>query len=40
MIAALGGFAVGVFFWIVTLGLFGWIGHVLVAIEAAVWNGD
>lgn len=27
------------FLWVVTLGLGGWVGHVIAAIDAALWKG-
>lgn len=38
--AALGFFFLTILLWLITLGLLGWLGHVLAAFEAAKWKGD
>ena len=37
--AALFFFLLAVLLWLITFGLGGWIGHVIAALEAALWRG-
>lgn len=40
ILAAIGILVLAVVIWVVTLGHFGWVIHIVAAVDAAVWRPD